>query len=97
MAKLLWTASLNMSDNCDSDIVSWWAVVDDDVVTDAADVVGGYGSQTSEPDENSSDADYTVQTSELNICHWCHQRRRDTLLCCRVSSHHHLLALHQFL
>ena len=43
--------------------------MDDVVVTDAADVVGGYGSQTSEPDENSSDADYTVQTSELNICH----------------------------
>ena len=41
------------------------------VVTDGIDVVGGYGSgsQSSEADENSRDADYTVQTSALVISH----------------------------
>jgi len=41
------------------------------VVADAMDVLGGYGSgsQSSEADENSSDADYTVQTSALIISH----------------------------
>jgi len=41
------------------------------VVADAIDVLGGYGSgsQSSEADENSSDADYTVHTSTLIISH----------------------------
>lgn len=36
-------------------------------MADAVDVLGGYGSVSSEADENSSDADYAVQTSKLII------------------------------
>ena len=39
------------------------------VVADAVDVHGGYGSVSSEADENSSDVDYAVQTSKLIISH----------------------------
>ena len=42
------------------------------VAVDVIDVLRGYGSgsQSSEADENSNDADYTVQTSALVISHW---------------------------
>jgi len=36
-------------------------------VADTVDVLGGYGSQSSDADENSNDADYAVQTSQLLI------------------------------